>query len=1040
MCKEQVWAGWTFVKIRDGAAFGHFRRQKRLTEHQLSQQKKLLKILDAKVPGCKTGAADLDIPNTVLDEIDMWLDMQDSANRATTHLRRFLRAGLAKGLQELNWRVELPPAEMAFISEQNPITPNDLIHLAQLRQQITAFEEQLQRPMQDLSVSMLYGQMLFSAIVFGGLTDPKAMLQLPYANKNIRYHGDYVWVDLFTPDYPKHTHAQRGLRRWFPDPVSLILLTRLPKLPASYTDKNKLRHWLNLALLSFIKKLSAEAVGRPTYRQVRASINTWRSTVNAYQHLILPPYIARYCAGEVDSTAWPEKVWLRVLMQQAVIAEPVIKNTLEQHITGAPVKPAQLSIDDSKKHALYRAVRAALHKDSTTREPSMSSVTEQLRGLKLDAQHISPLLYCLVDWVKQRFIKKHIKRSTAYQQLTSIGRDLLSTFDEQHLLELTTEDFHSAYESILERAPSAITRKNKADFLRRFHAHAADVLGVAPVKLQNVDEGFFALPDANVLTEIEYQILYQFLDSKKAVSPVSHAQLIVFILGYRCGLRISEVQYIQLAELQYPWIQKVLPLDKKDRLRSCAATLLVRDDAFKKLKSVSSQRQLPLNLLMSDEERFELLNYHQVQSKKLGNGKVKNKYLFSEDSINAEPMNFMDLQRGLHELMRQLTGDMQLRFHHLRHSFASHALQAVQKSVAPLQLPEHWQDQLLQGISRKHLHQISDYVGHNNAGVTLHHYTHNLDCLVRDLLWPHSFAHRKTGYGELQRYTSTIDVALCVQHLLGISADNLRQHNRQGNGNILGWLPQRLKLQPAINPAKWQPYSANVAKLSNEVRDKPRDLRDFSFDDWCGFLEGWSQGKTGDELIETYYLDEAVTREQIKKLSDLLKVRTRFGNSKIKTSRKLDNLNKNKEKDATLSAHYFVIRPPRYNLEKSIARECYNGSIRLLQSTVHSEIAKTALQYFYDNYRHWNKYVICCYDSENLPKLNALELLLDKALPKDHVVVEQQRNHADHRYPMMGKLKIIALDKKKPGYGAVFGLLVAYLRERLGIGSSEETV
>ena len=1032
MCKERVWVGWIFVKVRTEAAFGHFRRQKRLAEHQLSQQKKLLKILDAKVPDCKTGAADLDIPNTVLDEIDEWLDLQDSANRGTTHLRRFLRAGLAKGLQELNWRVELPPAEMAFISEQNPITPNDLIHLAQLRQQITAFEEQLQRPMQDLSVSMRYGQMLFSAIVFGGLTDPKAMLQLPYANKNIRYHGDYVWLDLFTPDYPKHTHAQRGLRRWFPDPISLILLTRLPKVPGEYSDKSKLRNWLNLALLRFIYSLSAEVVGRAENRQVRGFINTWRSTVNAYQHLILPPYIARYCAGEVDSTSWPEQVWLRLLAQQAVIGEPVVKLALEQDHTDTPIKPTKLSINDNKKYAFYSSVRTALHKDSTTREPSMKIIKERLLTLKLEAQSVSPLLYCLIDWLMQRFNNKKIKRSTAYQQLTSIGRDLLSSFDEPQLLGLTSEDFHSTYENILERAQSAINRQNKADLLRRFHAHAVEVLGVEPVKLQNVDEGFFALPDANVLTEIEYQILYQFLDSKKALSPVAHAQLIVFILGYRCGLRISEVQYIQLAELQYPWMQKVLPLDKKDRLRSCAATLLVRDDAFKKLKSASSQRQLPLNILMSDEERFELLNYHQVQCKKLGNGKVKNKYLFSEDSVNAEPMNFMDLQRGLHDLMRELTGDMQLRFHHLRHSFASHALQAVQKSVAPLQLPEHWQDQLLQGISRKHLHQISDYVGHNNAGVTLHHYTHNLDCLVRDLLWPHNFAHRKTGYDELQRYTSTLDVALCVQNLLGMSADNLRQHNRQNNGNILGWLPQRLKLQPAIDPAKWQPYGANVAKLSSEVRNNPRDLRDLSFDDWCGFLEGWSQGKTGDELIETYYLDEAVTREQIKKLSDLLKVRTRFGNSKIKTSRKLDNLNKNKEKDAPLSAHYFVIRPPRYNLEKSIARECFNGSIRLLQSIVHSEMAKTALQYFYDNYRHWDKYVVCRYDSENLPKLNALEQLLDKVVPKDHIVVQQQRNPANHRYPMMGKLKILTMDKEKPRYGAVFGLLVAYLSEGLG--------
>lgn len=1021
MHKVKYWPGWPFIKTQDGV-LGPNRRRKQQAENQLNQQRKLLQILDAKVPGCALGAENIQISNLAIDEVNAWIDEQDSANRATTHLRRFLRSGLVKGAQELGWQVELPPTEMTIISEKNPITPDGFIQLAQLRKQICWFKERLVNPPSDSSISLIYGQLLFSATVFGGLADPKAMLQLPYAKEKIRHHKDYVWVDLFTDDYPKHTQAVRGLRRWFPDPASLILLTQLPELPEGYDDKNKLRRWLNQALAQFIYSLLGEVLGRATYKEQQALIRNWRATVSVYHHTILPPYLVRHCSGESSSTAWPEFVWLRVLQQQALIQSPAdecAELTIDK--PDPIITPVALTINDSKKNLIFTGVRTALYKSSQTTEPSLKTLLERLGKLKAEAVQASPLLYCLIDWVKKRLRSKEIRRSTAYQQLTSIGKNLLSTFDETELLSLTAEDFQAGYEGMLENTPSAITRKNKADLLRRFHAHASNILQLAPIKLSYADEGFFALPDANILTETEYQLLYQFLKSQKNASLIAHAQLIVLILGYRCGLRISEVRHLQLVDLQYPGMLEILSPEQSVHLGRYAVTLLVRGDQFNKLKSTSSRRQLPLNILMSSEERIELLSYHQAQRVKVGKRKMQGKFIFSEDN-GKTPMDFTELQRGLHEQMRLLTGDPDLRFHHLRHSFASHALQASHNLNEPLQLPVHWQGHMLQGASRKHLHQISSYVGHSSGNVTLQHYTHNLDCIVRDMLWPHSFDHRKTGHGELQRYRGSLDTALCVQSLLDISADNLRQHNRQYGGKILGWLPQRLKLQPAIDPNHWQSYSENLARLIACTSNKPRDLRSLKFENWCDFLERWSQSQSGDELIEMYKLDEASTRAQVTLLSDLLKTRTRFKNSRLKQPRKIFKT------ATTLSIHYFIVRPPRYKLEHNIAAQTYKNSVRLLQSTQNRELAKTALKYFYDNYRHWDKSVICRHDSSNLPKLQALEQFLAKVLPYDKVNVQQERNPADHRYPMIGKLQIVTTDKQKPRDGAVFGLLVAYFR------------
>lgn len=1021
MHEVKYWPGWPFIKTQDGA-LGHNRRRRQQAENQLKQQKKLLQRLDARAPGCALGVENIQISNLAIDEVNAWIDEQDSANRATTHLRRFLRAGLAKEAQELGWHVTLPPTELTIISEKNPITPDGFTQLAQLRKQIKGFEERLVNQPNNLSVSLIYGQLLFSATVFGGLADPKAMLQLPYVKEKIRHYKDYVWVDLFTDDYPKHTHAERGLRRWFPDPVSLILLTQLPELPVGYDDKNKLRRWLNQALAQFIYSLLGDVLGRATYKEQQELIRHWRATISVYHHSILPPYLVRHCSGESSSTAWPELVWLRVLKQQALIqsaADEIAGLTMDE--PEPIIAPVALTINDSKKNLIFTGVRAALYKSSQTTEPSFKTLLERLGRLKTEAEQASPLLYCLIDWVKKRLRKKEIRRSTAYQQLTSIGKSLLSTFDETDLPTLAAEDFQAGYEAMLENTPSAITRQNKADLLRRFHAHASNILQLAPIKLSYADEGFFALPDANIITETEYQLLYQFLKSQKNTSLIAHAQLIVLILGYRCGLRISEVRHLQLVDLQYPGMLKILSSEQSEHLGRYAATLLIRGDQFNKLKSSSSRRQLPLNILMSSEERVELMNYHQAQRVKVGKRKVPGKFIFSEDN-GKTPMDFTELQRSLHEQMRQLTGDPDLRFHHLRHSFASHALQASHGLTEPLQLPEHWPGHMLQGTSRKHLHQISNYVGHSSGNVTLQHYTHNLDCIVRDLLWPHSFDHKKTGHGELQRYRGSLDVALCVQSLLDISADNLRQHNRQYGGNILGWLPQRLKLQPAIDPNHWQSYSENLARLIAATSNKPRDLRSLKFESWCDFLERWSQSQTGDELIEMYKLDEASTRLQISELKKLFLTSTRFKNSRLKQPRKIFKT------PATASSHYFVVRPPRYKLECDIAAETYKNSVRLLQSTQNRELAKTALKYFYDNYRHWDKSVTCRHDPSNLPKLQALEQFLGKVLPSDKVNVQQERNPADHRYPMIGKLQIVTTDKQQPRDGAVFGLLLAYFR------------
>lgn len=1012
----EFWNGWRLTRVTVKNIHGDQGRTRNKQIRALREERKLLRLLETLVPGASTGKSNLKIFDSQIEQLNEHLQQNAEAGRGAMRLRRFLREGLIAGSSELNWRVTIPPSETRLRNSSNPHEPAGFELIQNLRLQAVEFEKTLTADfLASQSCELSWGQFVFSAVVLGGLTDKKALEQLPSRHQELQYHRDYMWLDLFDTDTPKKLKAHRGLRRWFIDPISAILYLQLPALPEPASDKG---YWpeLECSLHVFLNHLAKQA-GQKGHFSRSKTVNTFFSAVRTHQHLLLPPYLAQYCSGEVASSAWPGKTWHRILFSQRPAGNPELH--IEQPVLEQIpiIKKADQSATDLQIKALRRKISAALHRVKGSPEPTFKFVQDELLLLQPEAEQSSTVLACMLAWFKERHAKKEIRRSSAYQQFTSLSSELLTVIDDRSFLSFDGEEFLGVYEDVLERTVAPATRANKADLLRRFHAYSVIAVGIAPLNASLTQEEFFALPDAELLTEVEYQKIYQVLHANKNARD-GRVLLIMLILGYKCGLRISEAQNIRLEDLQYRWMMSALPRKLGDEvpdeaadfknLTSVAVTLLVRPNQYNKGKTINSQRQLPLNLLLSDEERYELLSYHQLQRQMVGDGR-ENAFLFSQSSSNSEPLDFTKPQQILHDALRELTGNPNLRYHHLRHSFASHLVQCLQGDDAPLVINEHWKQSLVRKTqTRKNLFQVADFIGHSSPQVTLNHYVHNLDLLLRNQLWNYSFAHTKIGIGDIVNYRLVTDISEAVAILLGISDDNMRYRNSQYK-NIMQWLPKHLNAKAAYAPEQWIDYpSIDLSNIAIE-----NSLADFSFNEWCSFLKYWRLEKSRKKLCKHFRLNEQEAVQHVGMLGRIFKSKTRF-----KTSRTVRS-----DKKGTDGREY-IIRPP-VGTERIIAKHVFERCIRLLNYDASKDMAHNGLKCFLENFRRDQTYIISRYTPKKLEKLQNFEELLSRVLPSELTYVTNERNPSVHRHKHQGRIKIYNTKTKQASDGVAFALLIA---------------
>jgi len=225
---------------------------------------------------------------------------------------------------------------------------------------------------------------------------------------------------------------------------------------------------------------------------------------------------------------------------------------------------------------------------------------------------------------------------------------------------------------------------------------------------------------------------------------VSSAARMMVILGFRCGLRRNEALAIN-------WFSVCSGGPKPE--------LLIQPYLGHPLKSSSAKRRLPLSLLMNGDELKEILALA-LKRQNASSGSIKADQMFA--GVTARR-----LLPIIHKAMRAVTKDPSIKYHHLRHSFATWTFMRFMIGESG-RIPEQLQhlaktrDWLagsvdfckqthdvvckvatvdgrpavkpLPSTTRLNAYLLAQMMGHSSPSMTFRHYIHGVDWLLDSCL------------------------------------------------------------------------------------------------------------------------------------------------------------------------------------------------------------------------------------------------------------------------------------------------------------------
>jgi len=233
--------------------------------------------------------------------------------------------------------------------------------------------------------------------------------------------------------------------------------------------------------------------------------------------------------------------------------------------------------------------------------------------------------------------------------------------------------------------------------------------------------------DASFYTVDEYRRALKELSGARPTPDTYQidAARVALILGYRCGLRRAEAAFLRLSDF-----------DVDNHLH-------IRPWFLRKLKTANAKRDLPLRLLMTQEEYEEICRFI-LKVRKLAGGDDSNALLFCSESDALRNLDFDRLIERINDAFRFALKTDSFRYHHLRHSFANicflrlrpdlhqtaaHLLRAHKETLEWIRDSESFRKSLFHTtkLEGEDPQAIALLLGHGSAATSFEHYVHVLD-------------------------------------------------------------------------------------------------------------------------------------------------------------------------------------------------------------------------------------------------------------------------------------------------------------------------
>jgi integrase len=511
------------------------------------------------------------------------------------------------------------------------------------------------------------------------------------------------------------------------------------------------------------------------------------------------------------------------------------------------------------------------------------------------SQHLDEMMVLVLLWLIDvskrpgREKRKNTAIGTVKTYLSNVGKPLLEQSIGRSILQLEPEELTEFYSDALD-SRNIIDRAQRAQNMRNFHNFLMTSYLCSPVDWHSIEPTINnndRAADANIISMREYNNTLNLLKSDPDSLPVEQdINQLILILCYRAGLRSGEATHLKLNDI-----------DNKNWI------IHVRTNNLHRTKTLKSNRRVPVDLLLSEEEKA-LIN-RRIELVKQYHPDAENPWLLC-DKTTSRCLVYIDKHTSrINHALKVVSGDNTLRLHHARHSFANylllltnelyysrHVYVELQKwcRTDDIENFSHLVTTLLTGkqTSKSNvLHAISLAMGHASPETTLRSYIHVLGLL-------HATKNEK-------RLVRAIDKA-SMASITGVERSHVYKILARGCSERYGFLPlcehvakkwtgyQQLSSHQQKNNLQLSSITPNKDRIYIELNDIERIIR------------AAESGLVDTEIAYYFQLDFSFVQGGIKATQDI-KLQTGYLGTSISSDLEYIFFTTNKKKQMT-SAKY----------------------------------------------------------------------------------------------------------------------------------------
>lgn len=603
-------------------------------------------------------------------------------------------------------------------------------------------------------------ELIVSAALFGGLSEPEILENLPYSVPNKTYRiGEINWVELFITD-PEERYKFIG--RWIPDNLSLLFILSLHRC--------KEKEFSPKDLESEIRKLMLElGFSRGEEPPIFETLASAGKTIFIHY---APGYLCHANSKLGWQTSLPPHVFYRVFSGQKLL---IPDSPTDLNIEQAPgiVSPKKTLAETKFKNLITKLINTAQNTAAISNRRRRTAIMRTFVSLLEEHEkeigeypiYLQLLYWWLLTCLSKRKVGRGrpIKLKTLRDAFFSVANPIMAISPKDDLREYSSEQFELLYERVIEASNEQNQSRPKRN-TKDFHKFLVKRWGVeipewGAIGFGENDE--FELANANYLTQNEYLSIVNSIYSENASINALNAACSV-VLGYRFGLRWGEVRELLGENFQY-----------SDDLT--LIFLQIQNTVYGERKTIASVRQVPLlSKLTKPEKKILKRAIFEFESRLSPD---HNSLLLGVERAFFDETKIRSL---INTAFLSVTGDRTLQFHHLRHTFLTnlgsiatdcHHWNTFKDHLFDFDTDEKMGLRIWNESTQKYcrLATVSELAGHSSSTTTNTHYIHLIEFLRRQYV---------------SRFSNQLPSSV-VYYACGENIESLKKRKSRSNGNTL---------------------------------------------------------------------------------------------------------------------------------------------------------------------------------------------------------------------------------------------------------------